>query len=97
MKTKKSLKNQAFNLVRSIGLTFALLGRTGGLLLKGKPAILPSCLVLVIKPTSVGSNPNHYRGNKIKSLPQGQAFILWSGVLDSNQRHLAPKASALPG
>ena len=34
--------------------------------------------------------------HKVKP-PQMGGFILWSGRHDSNMRHLAPKASTLPG
>ena len=55
--------------------------------------VLKARLSLGVEPSPDGSNPspdNKKRGRFRRPL-------YWSGQADSNRRHLAPKASALPG
>lgn len=57
-------------------------GHTGGLLPRGKPAILPSRLVLVVKPTSRWFERSI---STIKKTPTRGVFLWWA-QMDSNQR-----------
>jgi integrase len=58
-------------------------------------APVPAATVTSSDPSAANRAPERSAGNLAKNLQRKEGK--WSGRLDSNQRHLAPKASALPG